>query len=219
MIRIHVLCEGQTEYDFVDKVLRPYVLAQGIVLIAHNLRGGFNYTRLKHTIIEWLNYEKSAYVTTMIDLYGMNRGYPQYAETALSNRTALEKVATIETAIKEDVLKTAHLHNYKFIPYVQLHEFEALLFSEPETLEAWLGLSHTIANQPFSAIRNAFDSPEDINDSPRTAPSKRILHIAASYDKVAEGVTIASDIGVQKIREECPHFSAWLTQLENLELQ
>ena len=219
MIRIHVLCEGQTEYDFVDKVLRPYVLAQGIVLIAHNLRGGFNYTRLKHTIIEWLNYEKSAYVTTMIDLYGMNRGYPQYAETTLSNRPALEKVTTIEAAIKADVLTTAHLHNYKFIPYVQLYEFEALLFSEPETLEAWLGLSHTIANQSFSTIRNAFDTPEDINDSPHTAPSKRILNIAPSYDKVAEGVTIASDIGIQKIREECPHFNAWLTELENLEAQ
>jgi hypothetical protein len=58
---------------------------------------------------------------------------------------------------------------------------------------------------------------EDINDSPHTAPSKRITHVVPSYNKTAEGITIASDIGLQKIRQECPHFNAWLTQLENLE--
>jgi hypothetical protein len=219
MKRIHILCEGQTEYDFVDKVLRPYFMEQAILLIAHNLKGGFSYQKLKHTIIEWLNYDKSAYVTTMIDLYGMNNRYPQYAEMTQSERPALEKVVTIEAAIREDVLNRLHLHNYNFIPYVQLHEFEALLFSEPKTLEAWIALSHRIPNDCFSTIRNAFDTPEDINDSPHTAPSKRILNIAASYDKVAEGVTIASDIGVQKMRAVCPHFNAWLTQLENVEAQ
>ena len=216
MTRIHVLCEGQTEYIFVNQVLRPYFMERAIQLIAHDLKGGFSYKSLKHTIIEWLNYEKSACVTTMIDLYGMNKGYPNYVETARSNQTALEKVKAIEAAIKTDVLKMPHLHNGNFIPYVQLYEFEALLFSEPETLEAWLGLTHNIPKNSFALIRQAFDTPEDINDSPHTAPSKRLLKIAASYDKVAEGSVIAADIGIQKMRAECPHFNAWLTQLENL---
>ena len=216
MKRIHVLCEGQTEYIFVNQVLRPYFMERAIQLIAHDLKGGFSYKSLKYTIIEWLNYEKSAYVTTMIDLYGMNKGYPKYGETAHSNRSAIEKVKAIEEAIRQDVLKTPRVHNANFIPYVQLYEFEALLFSEPETLEAWLGLTHSILKNSFSTIRQAFDTPEDINDSPHTAPSKRILKIAASYDKVAEGTVIAADIGVQKIRVACPHFHAWLTRLENL---
>ena len=69
----------------------------------------------------------------------------------------------------------------------------------------------------FSDIRNKFDTPEDINDSPDTAPSKRIRKIVGSYDKVAEGLLIAADIGLQKLRNECPHFNAWITELENLE--
>ncbi len=217
MKRIHVLCEGQTESIFVNKVLRPYFTEQSILLIAHDLKGGFSYKSLKHTIIEWLNAEKSAYVTTMIDLYGMNKGYPSYAETAQSNRPALEKVEVIEAAIKADILKTPRVYNDKFIPYVQLYEFEALLFSDPNILQEWLGLKSNLPNNIFSVIRNAFETPEDINDSPHTAPSKRILNILPSYDKVAEGFVIASDIGVQKIREECPHFNAWLKKLETLE--
>lgn len=214
MIRINVLCEGTTEYDFVRKVLYDHFIAIDITLIPHNLGGGFNYESLRHQIVKWLNSEHGAYVTTMIDLYGMNNDYPEY--TINRTRPAIDKVEAIENAIKKDVSAQPYVHNNKFIPYVQLYEFEALLYSEPGKLEEWLSLEHSISSNSFSAIRNAFNSPEEINDSKHTAPSKRIIGIASSYDKVAEGVTIASDIGLSKLREECKHFDAWITKLEIL---
>jgi Domain of unknown function (DUF4276) len=217
MIRIHIICEGTTEYNFVNKVLYPYFILRGKELIPHNLRGGFNYERLKHNVKQWLNYEQSAYVTTMIDLYGANRRYPQYIETL--NLPALEKIVRIETAIKQDVLSSAILHNDKFIPYLQLHEFEALLFSNPTLMEEWFSLEYTIKKGCFQEIRDKYETPEDINDSPHTAPSKQILAIVPAYQdmKTSEGILIAEDIGLTKLREECTHFNNWLTQLENLD--
>lgn len=97
---------------------------------------------------------------------------------------------------------------------LQLHEFEALLFSDPQKLEDWLSLDTVIPYNSFANIRNAFDTPEDINDSPHTAPSKRILSIAKSYNKVVDGNLIAQDIGLNRIRQQCPHFDAWLLKLE-----
>jgi hypothetical protein len=214
MQRVNVLCEGTTEYNFVIEVLYPYFISKGIILNPYDLGGGFSYASLKYQVIKWLNYEQAGYVTTMVDLYGMNDGFPEY--TIQDSRPSLEKVVAIETAIKKDILTTATVHNEKFLPYIQLYEFEALLFSDPSKLEEWLSLEHKIPANIFANIRNNFDTPEDINDSPHTAPSKRITRVVPSYNKTAEGITIASDIGLQKIRQECPHFNAWLTQLENL---
>jgi Domain of unknown function (DUF4276) len=210
MIRVNVICEGQTEYDFVDKLLYPYFILRGILLTATDIGGANNYTKIRREIITWLNGEHGAYLTTMIDLYGMNKHFPGYEANSLLNCSSIQKVEAIEAAIKKDILDEPRVHNHKFIPYIQLHEFEALLFSEPKTLQEWLSLDHRIRDNSFSDIRAAFDTPEDINDSPHTAPSKRILAIVEAYDKVAEGVLIASEIGLPKLRNECPHFNAWL---------
>lgn len=94
MIRVNVLCEGSTEYDFVKKVLYDHFIAMGITLIPHDLGGGFSYASLKYQIVKWLNSEHGAYVTTMIDLYGMKSDYPEYA--ANRSRPAIEKVNNIE---------------------------------------------------------------------------------------------------------------------------
>ena len=214
MIRVNVLCEGPTEEQFVNKVLSPHFFDRGIILTARSLDGGFSYGRLKYQIIQWLNNEQGAYVTTLVDLYGMNSKYPGYASS--QNLDAQSKVNTIEAAVKADILGSDNLHNRKFIPNVQLHEFEALLFSDPETMEEWLALNHTISTGTFQTIRKAFASPEHINDSPRTAPSKRILAIVPAYDKIIEGIIISQDIGLANIRAACPHFDAFCTTLENL---
>ena len=218
MIRIHVLCEGPTEYNFADKVLSPYFILRGVALIPHSLDGGFNYDKLKHYIKRWLNYEQTAYVTTMIDLYGANRRYPKYSET--KDLPPLEKIRSIEEAIKTDVLSLTTVHNDKFIPYLQLHEFEALLFSNPELMEEWFSLDYRFKTGSFQEIRDKYETPEHINDSPHTAPSKQIMGIVPAYEdlKTSEGVLIASDIGLTKLREECRHFDEWLSELENLGL-
>ena len=102
----------------------------------------------------------------------------------------------------------------RFIPYVQMHEFEALLFSNPERFARALG-DERLARE-ISRIREAFDSPESINDDPTTAPSKRILAIRRSYDKPLYGTLSALEIGLPTMRKECAQFDAWLQRLEAL---
>lgn len=218
MIRIHILCEGLTEYNFVNKVLYNHFEQRGIWLIPHDLKGGFNYDSLKHSIKEFLNSEQNSYVTTMVDLYGANRRYPQYIET--KSLPALEKVIRMEEAIKADILSIKTLHNNKFIPYLQLHEFEALLFSNPALMEEWFSLDYKFREGYFHEIRARYETPEHINDSPHTAPSKQIMNIIPAYEdmKTSDGVFIVEEIGLTRLREECTHFNAWLSQLESLNL-
>lgn len=212
MKRINIICEGPTEEQFVRKVLYPHFLSKKIIVSASSLDGGFNYESLKHHVIKMLNSDKDAHVTTLIDLYGSKGPYPGYE--ANKNKEALVKVKAIEAEMIADILADKKLHNNKFIPYLQLHEFEALLFSDPATLEAWLDLDRNLPEGCFSEILAQFDSPEHINDSPETAPSKRIKNIANYYQKINEGVLIASDIGIERMREKCTHFNDWILALE-----
>ena len=216
MIRVHVLCEGKTEYEFVVKVLYDTFINKGIELIAHDLGGGFNYEGLRYQIRQLLNAEKTAYVTTMVDLYGINRRYPNYNETR--HLLPYQKVEQIEAAIEEDVLSKDTVHNDKFIPYLQLHEFEALLFANPDLMEEYFSLDYTFRGGCFQEIRDSYETPEHINDNPRTAPSKQIIDIIPAYEdlKASQGVLMVSDIGLAKLREECKHLDAWLIKLERL---
>lgn len=215
MIRVNIICEGPTEEQFVSKILAKYFIGYNIILTPINLNGGFNYDRLKNNIIKTLNYDKSAYVTTLVDLYGINNDYPGYALN--QNKEALQKVEAIEKAVDADILAFKNLHNRRFFAYFQLYEFEALLFSEPQSLEESLKIDHpNIPQGCFTAILEGFPTPEYINDSVHTKPSKRILTIAPSYNKVADGIIIAEIIGVEQMRAACPHFNSWLQKIENL---
>ncbi len=101
----------------------------------------------------------------------------------------------------------------RFVPYVMMHEFESMLFSDCEAFARAIG--HTELAGPFHQIRESFPTPEEINDSSETAPSKRILALVPNYQKPLLGVAAASHIGLTVIRRECPHFAQWLARLEN----
>ena len=123
----------------------------------------------------------------------------------------------IEAAVQQDVLTHKHLHNLQFFCHFQLHEFEALLFSDPNSLEESLIIDHPeIPKGSFAKILSDFPSPEYINDSVHTKPSQRIINLAPSYDKVSEGILIAEIIGLEKMRNACPHFDSWIKKIENL---
>ena len=104
----------------------------------------------------------------------------------------------------------------RFIPYVQMHEFEALLFSDPARFAA--GISRPDLHAKLHGIGSRFDTPEHINDSPKTAPSKQVIEVFPGYErqKPLLGVLAALEIGLPKIRQQCPLFDAWLRKLENL---
>ena len=141
----------------------------------------------------------------MFDFHALPNDFPGM-DCAISN--ARKKVENIENALKEDI---AH---YKFIPYIQLHEFEALLFTDICMLKAELLTKDAEIDQLYLSTKDI--PPEDINNSPETAPSKRILSFLPSYDKVSNGVSVAEAITVDKLCESCPHFKSWIDSLKGL---
>ena len=102
----------------------------------------------------------------------------------------------------------------RFVPFVVVHEFEGLLFSNCQVFAQSIGRRDVAA--AFQAIRDGFETPEHINDSPDTAPSKRVEDLVPEYQKPLFGSVAASEIGLHRIRGECPHFASWLRQLETI---
>jgi len=218
MIRLNITAEGFSEERFVTDMLRPHLLEFGIyaevrkVLTNRKLRkrGGIvGYQKFKNDVTQWFRECPEVYHTTLIDLYGLKNDFPGHKTTR--HLQPYDRIKEMERLLKED------LGFYKFIPYIQLHEYEALLYADTTQMEKWLGLYNKIADNCFANIRTAADNnPELINESPDTAPSKRILAVCDAYDKVNDGILILKEIGLKKLRNECAHFNEWLTQLERL---
>lgn len=216
MVRLNITAEGETERRFANDVLGPHLAAFGKAVYARCLktssvqRGGYtSYAKARNDIQQWLSQEPGAWHTTMIDLYGLQGDFPGYATALAFGPEA--KVRHIEHAFAADI---AHP---RFLPYLQLHELEALLFTDPAKMHRVLSLDRrNLSPTHFDAVRAGYKSPEHINDSPQTAPSRRILAVCPTYDKVTEGLLILEEIGLPAIRAACPHFNDWLVALENL---
>ncbi|MDI6795239.1 MAG: DUF4276 family protein, partial [bacterium] len=105
----------------------------------------------------------------------------------------------------------------RFVPYIQLHEYEAYLFSDP----TWFGYFYNHHVREIAALKAIADShktPELIDDKPHSAPSKRIIAELPDYEgaKSAVGLQVAELIGLNVIQDKCPHFAEWLSRLEKL---
>lgn len=213
MKRLIVVCEGRTEHEFCNSILAPYLLEKGIVVSAPLIKksnGGIVWwNTLKDQIVRHLK-EKDVYVTMLIDYYGIKElfGYPGWSELLSMNEH--ERIPYLVEMMKKDLDDCISHH---FIPYMQIHEFEGLLFCDIEAFKS--NFSEDEADfREIESVMNEFDSPEDINDSPETAPSKRLVKAIPGYDKVLYGICIALDIGLETIRAKCPLFNEWLTKLE-----
>jgi hypothetical protein len=121
---------------------------------------------------------------------------------------SITRAKEVEKAFQQDIALPNFLAN------VIVHEFEGLLFSAPDAFADWFDEPGVVAE--LTEIRRGFDSPEHINEGRETAPSKRILAVCDTYDKIAHGSLIALDIGLDAIRQECPLFDAWVGQVEAL---
>lgn len=224
MIRINIIVEGQTEETFVNKILRPHLGAINVFASARCVetgrrrerifRGGMiSYSKAKKDIDLWMKQEKGDDVrfTTMFDFYRLPADFPGY-EVAKRQTDPYDKIKTIENKLQENIA------SHRFIPYIQLHEFEALLYAGLDKFHFYyLNHGNQIASlkHDVSAILN----PELINENPETAPSKRIIKYLPSYDreKPSAGPIIAEHIGLQALRAKCRHFNSWLSQIELLQ--
>ncbi len=225
MPRLYLFAEGTTELTFADTVLKPHLANFGVylhppVLIAHAKRkgrvhrgGGRKYIPMKTDILRFLAQEKAGdvFFTTMIDLYAIHAEFPGLAEAEKLRHIPYRRVESLERAFSNDI------GDQRFIPYIQLHEYEAYLFSDPTCFRHFYqGHKRQIAE--LKAIADGHDTPELIDDGPNTAPSKRICRELPDYEgaKAAIGPQVAERIGLDVIRGKCRHFDAWVSRLEKL---
>jgi hypothetical protein len=226
MARLLVHVEGQTEEAFVNELLRGHLLAHGYESVSARIignarqrshRGGIrSWSSVRKDIVRHLKEDPSSLSTTMIDYYGM----PRSGERAWPGRAQAPSLATgakgqaVENALLADVVSEMgeNFDRRRFVPFVVMHEFEGLLFSDCALFAR--AIYQPQAAHSFQAIRDSFDTPEDINDAPNTAPSKRVAILAPAYDKPLFGVLAALDVGLARMREACPQFRKRLVALE-----
>jgi hypothetical protein len=221
VIRLHAVVEGQTEETFINQVLAPELGVRQIFVDAHCVttgrrrlspdRGGITrYEQIRKDLEIWMRQEKGRDVrfTTMVDLYRLPADFPGYddCKRKVDPHTRAE---CLEDRLQEDI------PDDRFVPYIQLHEFEALLFSDVHKFEAAFP-DRAAAIKKLKSIRDGFPSPEHIDDRPDQSPSKRILEVVPEYVKTVSGISIVQHIGLPILRKECAHFGRWLDRLEQL---
>jgi hypothetical protein len=216
MPRLFVHVEGQTEQDFVDEILGPHLLLKGYWAVTDGIignprrRGGIpSWPEARRDIARHLKEDPSCVATTMVDYYGLpSSGEPAGPGRVEANRaTSAAKALYVENALLQDMESEMgkRFDARRFVPFVVLHEFESLLFSNCVAFSR--GISQPELEDGFRQIRDQFPTPEDINDSPFTAPSKRIAGLYPRYEKRLMGCLAALEIGLKRIRQECPHFN------------
>lgn len=205
---VFIYVEGPTEERFVKDVLQPYLRGVNVRLQIFNCYGTIKYqSKLRKFILQKVNEAGIDLVTTMFDFYKLPKDFPGQRDLPTGN--CYDRVAHLETAFSKDI------GHRKFSPHIMLHEFEALLFSDP--VEIAKAFPHKDESHELQKIKTSHrNNPEEINDNEMTAPSKRIKKLYPSYDKVLQGPTIIQQIGLEVIRAECSHFKEWLTKLESV---
>lgn len=150
-------------------------------------------------------------MSTLIDYYGISdkHGFPCWEESK-HHANAIERVSVIEDGMLSSVEDSMRP---RFIPYIQLHEFEGLLFSNAEVFEKVIPEGDLVGVEELQKTVAEYDNPEMINTSKETSPSHRLERIVHGYDKVVYGNYIAESIGLAKIRERCPRFNEWVTKI------
>ncbi|MGL5032575.1 MAG: DUF4276 family protein, partial [Microcystaceae cyanobacterium] len=174
---------------------------------------------IQKEIVEHLRQDQTLYVSTMVDYYALPSGESEKAWPGRSKANELEfskKALNIQTELSQNIIeKMDKSWNPKwFIPYIMMHEFESLLFSDCKQFASAIGREDL--SPKLQAIRNQYTSPEEINDSPQTHPSQRVLKLIPDYQKPLYGNLVAMQIGIKTFRQECLNFHHWLEKLENL---
>jgi len=217
--RVLILVEGQTEERFVKDVLgpafwpmnlflSPTILVTKRVKDGPNFKGGVTgFAKFQNDTRRLLNSAGDALVTTMLDYDRLPPDFPGM-NSRPSSGTPSQRVAHVETAIAQHFNSPSN-----FAPFLALHEFETWLFFSPTELPRVM--TEPRKQPEFAAIRDSVATPEEINERPQFAPSKRIETLFPAYKKTLHGPTIAGRIGLEQIRAECPHFNGWMSRLEN----
>ena len=217
MKRLIFIVEGETEEMFVNSMLKPYFLKSGFnntlqcFKIKRSNGGMQKYSYVKQDILRVI-YEQEAIVTTMFDFYALPSTFPGQTDIKDINNH-LEKVLYLEKKMKEDLEVSQRTSFGNYVPYIQLHDFEALVFTSEKGFEQLF--EHSEMNyKGISELIKQYPNPEEINDSPQTAPSKRIKKLIPGYQKVLFGNLLVAYNGMSILLSKCPHFRSWIETLK-----
>jgi len=224
-MNLFIYVEGQEEELFVNRVLREHLRRFGVnvqkpILAATSFRlggdeadvtvgGVTNYDAIRDDILNQYaagDIAAADKLTTLIDLYALPTTFPGYSEAAAQGLTSRRKAEHIEQSWKADIAQT------NFFPYIQVHEFEALVLTRPSALRDFYP-EHAAGIEQLRSECAPFSSPEDINETKATSPSHRILARVPSYRKI-DGFRHLQDIGVSELKVHCPRFKAWIEWCE-----
>ena len=213
MIRLGISVEGQTEEEFVKRILADPLRAKKVeptpILIGRageNIKGkgggGVSVARLVEDMA--CLYRSYDFVTSLVDFYGFEEKEDKSVE---------ELEQYLRQKINDKIGR--NWDEKRIFPYIQRHELEGLLFSRVDVFES---LPHASRKsiRALRKIRLKFETPEDINDSNKTTPSKRIMRLIPRYRKRGDSPLLAEEIGLDTIRAECPRFNAWVERMEAL---
>jgi len=225
-IDVNIIVEGQSEQTFVRDILAPFMALKGVYLYPAQIGpvghkgGNVNFDRAQKHIGNFLKQRSDTYVTTMFDYFRIDSKWPglDAVNQKINKGTILclaSKAKTLESNMLENInnqFPDCNVRN-RFIPYIEMHEFESLLFSNARILAKNIEVKEEVIHEILDEYNG---NPEEINETPANAPSKQLNKLYPSYRKIATGKAIASAIGISQIREKCIHFNDWLVRLENL---
>lgn len=222
MIRLFVIVEGDTEQEFVKQSLAPHLNAQQVWTTPIEVttktdpktgqklaKGGGHWEHWQKDIRRVLRSKAmDLRVTSLFDLYGLPNDFPQLSACKAVRDTS-SRAAMLENAM------SAEINDERFIPYIQRHEFEALVLSGLEHLHEIVDAEARVGVDKLR--RELGDvSPEDVNDGLETAPSKRLLARVPGYGKKTHGPLVTGKVGIAELKQRCPRFGAWVSSLEML---
>lgn len=218
MKRIIIICEGQTEQEFCSKILAPHFASMGIylyyTLISKSKGGIVKWSELKKEIILFLKRDSSVIVSTLIDYYGITQKhkFPNWDKANNENDKNI-RMQILEKAMSEDIEEK---YRNRYIPYIQLHEFEGLLFNDIKFFLQNIPSADIVGYDELRNIFVQYSNPELINDNKETSPSNRLKRIIRGYNKLIHGIILAESIGLSRIREKADRFNNWINKLEQI---
>ena len=216
MKRLVIIAEGETEESFVNNILCPYFCSKGLYntiqcfKTKHSHGGISKYSYIKKDILNTI-YEKDVVVSMMIDFYRLPSDFPGFNDLK-ATQTHQDQANLLETRIKKDLEDSQNQLFHNFIPYIQLHEFEALVFASISGIDSLFERSEMDYNGLMNVIQQ-YPNPEDINNHPDTAPSVRLKKLISGYNKVLHGIDIINTVGMAELLVKCPRFKTWIESM------
>lgn len=222
MMRVVVFVEGQTEEQFIKRVVAPALAPSMVYLHPQMLNtskdskgGAVCFDRLKWNARNTLRMSSTQVLTTFLDLYALDTDFPSF-DHAKNLSDLYSRVTHLENALRQAIIVESGCRGERFVPYIQPHEFEGLLFSDVAAL-CGIEPEWRSSQQRLVDIRKDFDNPEHINDGYETKPSKRLENILSpKYRKTRHGPLAAERITLEVMEAHCPHFHDWMETMRAL---